>query len=391
MKILILNQNTEGKGTYFRCYWFAKYLVKSGHSVTLICLQKERSLRITIRRAEGIRIILLPRISDSGFKELPAHISRAIMITTFTVFNNYDIVHSFSVASPTTGLPIIPFWFLKKIHLKKYKLVVDWDDWWGKGGLTTHSNQGMLIEEVATLLEEKIPILADRVTTGSSMLFERAISVGVKRENLLKIGNGSNVEYIKLLDKNEVRMRLGLNDQFTFCFAGSILVNFEFLLKAFNELKKKTPEKFNLIVISQLEENHFKLIEKYNLKNEILYLGRVPYDNLIEYLGASDVLLLPRSNNLLDKCEFPARLGDYMASGRAILSNSVGEVESLLFESQSGLLADADDFENFCENALKLMSDKFLCEELGRNGRFFAENKFSWKDLTTHLIEDVYL
>lgn len=391
MRILILNHNTEGKGTYFRCYWFAKYLSKFGHRVSLFCLQKEKTLKISTKEKDGVKIILLPRIADAGLKELPAHIFRMLVITLYGLFKNFDVIHAFNVASPTTGLSVIPFWIFKKIGFKRYRIVIDWDDWWGKGGLTTLSNQGKLIEEVATLLEEKIPPLADKVTVVGDVLYKRAISVGVKTENLIKIGNGSNIDYIKVLNKDKMRKKLGLEDEFMFCFVGHILINFEFLLKALKDVKKKAKKSFKIIIIAPLKDEHFKLIDEYGLRREIIFRGVVSYDKMLDYLGASDVLLLPRSENILDKCEFPARLGDYMASGRAILANSVGEIESLILDSKGGLLAEAGDFLGFSKNALKLMLNSRLCEKLGKKGRLFAENKFSWSILAKRLIKEVYI
>lgn len=390
MKILFLNNNPEEKGTYWRCYWLAKYLVKFGHQVSLFCLQKNKTLKITIKTSDGVKIISLPRVADFGVKELPGHFLRIMIIILYGLFKQIDVIHAFNVASLTCGLPIIPFWLLRKIGLKKYKIVVDWDDWWGKGGLTTLNNQGKIAETVADFLETKIPPLADRVTTVSEELRSRAVRAGVKPKDIYKIINGANVESIKPIKKQEARKELTLSLKGKFvCFAGTMLINFTMVIKAFKKVIKKFPDA-RLLLLSPLTDKEKKSIEKEDLDNRVIVVGLQPYKEYLLYLAASDVLLLPRSNHILDRCEFPGRLGDFMASARPIVTNRSGDAWEIIEESKCGLVAEVGDSDDFALKIVQILRNPRLAKELARNGRKAAESKYSWESLAKVMLKEVY-
>ena len=106
-------------------------------------------------------------------------------------------------------------------------------------------------------------------------------------------------------------------------------------------------------------------------------------------LGASDILLMPRANNYIELANFPARLMDYIAAGRPVVSTALGEAERIVRESKGGLLAVPNDSADFADKIMKLLENPKLCVQLGRNARKAAEEKFSWQ-IASKKLEQVY-
>jgi len=389
MRILFVNNNPEGKGTYWRCVGLARGLVKLGHKVTIVCLQKEATLRVSRKTVAGVKIVALPRVSNSGFRELPGHLLRIIGVVVVGTFGGYAVIHTFNVASLTCGVPVFPLWLLKKFGLKRYQLVVDVDDWWGKGGLTTLNNQGRLAEIVADFLETKIPLLADKVTVVSEVLRERMINAGVSKDKTVKIINGANAEEIVPRGKGEARRRLGLpGGEKIVCFAGTMTVNLKLVLKAFELVLKEFPRAL-LLLLNPLAEDDLKLVRESGLEGKIAKVGFKPYEEYLWYLAASDVLLLPRSRGLLDRCEFPARLGDYLASARSVITNRAGEAFPIIEDMEAGLVAEVGNTDDFASKIVNILEDEKLASLLSRNARLAAE-KYSWSKMAGVLLKKVY-
>jgi len=390
MKILFLNHNVEGKGTYWRCYWLARSLVKQGNTVIVLCLQKKRSIKISKRVIEGVQFYFLPRFANKGVVELPGHLLRIFLILIYSLFGRFEIIHSFNVASPTCGFPVFFIWFFKKVKFIKTKLIVDWDDLWGKEGLTHLNNQGIFAENLSEFLETRIPPLADAVTVVSEELKNRAIKTGVKKTKIFKIINGSNAELIGKYSQGQSRKDLGIDEKEKIvCFPGVLTINLPFVLSSFKESLQKNP-KLKLYLLNLLSKDDEKLILNSGIEKNILVVGFKPYDIYLKYVAAANVVLLPRSSHILDRCEFPARLGDFMSLGKPIVTNKSGDAWKILEDNKAGLVANMADENDFALKINSMLEDTGLAKRFSLKVMELAKTKYSWDFLATRLLKEVY-
>jgi len=391
MRILILNHNDQGKGTFFRCFFLGKHLCQYGNQVVLSCLNPNRSVMHTeVIQIENVQVYLLAgQHGLSSLSELPFHILRSLINVRLAIFGKFDVIYSFNVASPTTGFPVIFLKFLKKIGLFNAKLMVDWDDWWGKGGLTSIDEKGKLVEIIATFLEIKIPLLADKVTVVSDMLRKRTMQVGVKAHNIFCLPNGANVEPWCLTKSNSLREKLGLPLKVNIlCYAGRVFTTFNYLVRSVSLVVKKMPNT-TIVFVAPLNASHMEIIKNLGLLDNVVSVGEQPYEKLLLYLQSSDILLLPRADNKSDRANYPGRLGDYLTAGRPIVATAIGVVEKVVRENRCGLLARPGDSVDFADKILELLNKPQLREDMGRRGREAAEQKFSWQFVAKQLIQNV--
>ncbi|MEE8484911.1 MAG: hypothetical protein V3S46_09965, partial [Nitrospinota bacterium] len=127
-KILYINHNFKGEGTYLRCYNIASELVKKGYEIDIICAS-DKKFDFAIRTETvkpGLRLITLPRLTGSAL--YLGYLIRSILALPWVFFKRYDIIHSFAVAIPSTSIPVI---VAGKFTRKK--ILIDWDDAWAGG------------------------------------------------------------------------------------------------------------------------------------------------------------------------------------------------------------------------------------------------------------------
>ncbi len=90
MKLLFLNQNYENEGTFHRCFFLGRELVRKGHNVTVITIsQNFPSYKINKKMRDGVEIVTLP--AQSREKDYFFYALRPFINTLYSLSRKYDI------------------------------------------------------------------------------------------------------------------------------------------------------------------------------------------------------------------------------------------------------------------------------------------------------------
>jgi glycosyltransferase involved in cell wall biosynthesis len=71
---------------------------------------------------------------------------------------------------------------------------------------------------------------------------------------------------------------------------------------------------------------------RYGIEDRVLFLGRLPYEELPRYLGVLDVCLSTQTDDLVGRVRTTGKLPLYLAAGRYVLASRVGEAARVLGE-----------------------------------------------------------
>lgn len=378
MKILFLNHNQERFGTYFRCYNLASAISMQGILVTLICASGHNWDFLIRKRKinENFYLITLPRFKYH--KYFTGQLIRLILTIPFVLFSHYDILHAFTVAQPQIGIPaLISKWIRRK------KLIVDWDDLWGGGFADEH---GDLIAKILSFWETYVPRYANRMTFVSDFLGEKIKILGLMNK-AVKIPNGANLDKIKLTIKKEASQLLKLNstDKYLLCLGNTYQEKgLQIMFYAFDSLSRYHDNLFLLLVGSVGIPTSLKNIYNKNRK-KIIITGSVPYDKVLLYLSLADILILPMADNPIEKARFPIRLGDYLASGKPIVANAVGEVEHYLLKYNAGLICPVDSAGKMADSIETIFKNHELASKLSQNALCLVKKELNWQILGNQL------
>jgi len=380
MKILFLNHNFQNFGTYFRCFYLARHLSKKGIKVDLICASAS-NLDLKIKQKEineNFKIITLPRIRFHPYHT--GHSLRALINSAIVLFKNYDILHSFAVAQPAIAFPTL----VCKIFKGK-PIIVDWDDLWGGGFGKYHPR---LINTAFSFLEGNVTKLSDRITVASEFLKAKARAYKCPENKIVKIINGADIDSIRPMGKEDSRKKFGFKNEEIILLSightymdtlGILLETYRKVLAQMNNVK--------LILVGALGRQGNSVYKDILAFGEhLLLLGERPYSDIPYLLGCADVLVLPMSNGVIEQARFPIRFGDYLASGRPIASNAVGEVKKIISEEKCGLCSEPLDTDSFAEKIIELINNEQLRQELGRRAREVAEERLSWEKISGDLL-----
>lgn len=379
MKILYLNHNIKGEGTYFRAFNFAKHIVKLGHNVTLITLSPKRLFTPLSYFEDGVKIIESPKFLDrtrGGWG--PADIIYRI---SHCIFNKYDLIHTFA-HKPNVYFPLLKakFFHRKTIHF------ADWDDWWGKGGINSEyrATPETMLEE---FLEEDIVKKAIFVTTTSAALKQRAINLKISKEKILHIPSGADVEKIKSLPKDDL---MKIKQKYKICknkkilgFVGFGQADLGIIIDGFSLIRKKRRDVI-LLIVGPLEKRWSQKIETHLFRSEILVTGKVEADLIPELTSIIDICYLPLKDTPTNRGRNPIKVGDYMAAGKPILANPVGDIAQIIKKHNIGLIMKYSAVD-VAKKTLFLLNKPRLIKKLGANARKTAEKYFNWGILAKEL------
>lgn len=370
----------------FKCFarpgLFARLMVEAGHQVTVVCTAD--TARFTDRESEehGVRYLevadLLPGQLRSGWDPV-ATLRRLRRLAGLS----FDALHVFETR-PATIYPAL--------HLARrtgLPLVMDWNDWWGRGGLITELRPRwyqFLFEGFETFFEEHFRTRAAATTVISHALGERAAHLGVPRNTIHWIPGAADIRHFQPMDQAQARATLGLDQQaFLMGFSAMDVVHdAPLVFAAAARVIRNVPEA-RLIMTGRDQPALHELARQHALSGHFQHLGLLPYDQLPVALAAMDVALLPFSDRVSNLGRWPNKVGDYLACARPVITQPVGEMRTFFRNGDGGLLA-GETPEAFAAAILELARDPARRIELGRQARALAERELAPERMTQRLL-----
>ncbi len=117
-----------------------------------------------------------------------------------------------------------------------------------------------------------------------------------------------------------------------------------------------------------------------------LEMGRMPPGELIQFVGAADILVQPGTPGSFDTFRFPSKLPMYFASGRPVILPKVNIGAHVRDEVDCLHLSDGSP-EDIAAKIGRLIENKALARKIGSAGREFARAHFSWEKTTLQVVE----
>lgn len=374
LRILMLNHNLSGEGSFYRCWHLAGRLSSRGMSVTLMTVSPTRRVSPHLETKDGVSILETPNLLNLVYGVGSGYGVLGIPYRLFaSLRGRFDVVHAFD-HRPNVALPSLVY-----RRLRKVPLVADWADWWGytSDGSGLQENRAWPIIRLENALEEYVHTTADYVTTISSGLRNRALALGIPPNRVRWIPSGAPCDEIRPLDQESCRRHLGISvSHFLLGYVGSGVGDLEIVLPVLRRLQKSDPG-IRLAVIGPADI--FRTLARPEMHGGVIFFDRVPFLDLPTYLGACDAFLLPLRNTVFNRTRWPNKFGDYLAAGRPILCSDVGDAARIVRSQGCGVVW--KDLEELHSGVDEIRHDKDLADVMGGRARETAESRVNWDDL----------
>lgn len=103
--------------------------------------------------------------------------------------------------------------------------------------------------------------------------------------------------------------------------------------------------------------------------DKCMFVGKQP--NIVDYLSAADVLLLPSEHESFGLAALEA-----MACEVPVIASRVGGIPEVVTDGETGFLSEVGDVEKMAADAARLLSDTTLRRKMGKDAREFAVTQY---------------
>ncbi|MBB6216369.1 glycosyltransferase involved in cell wall biosynthesis [Anaerosolibacter carboniphilus] len=233
---------------------------------------------------------------------------------------------------------------------------------------------------------------ADEIVAVSKTYLNRALEVNRKVEEGKVVFLGTDLsKFDEAFINNKYQNKA--ENQVWVAYAGTLGHSYDLtsVFDALEILKNKGINDLKLIVMGDgpLKEK----FEEYAKAKQIntLFTGRLPYGEMVGLLGVCDIAVNPiasgSAGTIINK------VGDYAAAGLPVINTQEClEYRNLVDEYQMGLNCNNNDSKDLAEKLLVLLKDNEMKNQMGKNSRRLAEEKFdrskTYKEIMT-IIEKV--
>jgi starch synthase len=201
----------------------------------------------------------------------------------------------------------------------------------------------------------------------------------IKEKDIVVVENGVSIDIFGY--KSDNTENLDLNQDYNYiCFIGVLAPwqGIEYLIKAAPSLLRQYPKvRFLIVGDGEMEKELMELTEKTGVSNNFIFTGSVPHEDIPLYINASDICVAYKKP--LRSGYSALKLYEYMACGKPVIASRVRGFE-ILEENFAGILVEPENHEKLAEAMSKLLENKSLREEMGRNGKNHVVKNHSWED-----------
>jgi len=377
------------KGTMAaRALPLAQALAARGHAVTLILPPWNWPEDAGRTWEEGGVLIqnvaLPPRLPLAGHALLTARLVRRALAW------QPDVIHCFKPKA-YAGLAAWTIYGLRRLGRTQARLVVDSDDWEGRGGWNEVEAYSGAQKRFFAWQERWGLTHCDAVTVASRALETLAWSLGVPPDRLFYVPNGFSAGagdegHLGQASGQRAREALGLGD-------GPVLL----LYTRFVEFRPDRPIQVlkrvvaavptaRLLVVGQGlrgEEAHLlQAAQAAGVQDHVIYAGWLTGKALAAAFAAADLALYPYDDTLLNRTKCSAKLIDLMAAGVPVIADAVGQNVEYIVSGQSGVLVPPGDIEAMAAAAVELLcAPPNVRAALGQAAAQRVRRVFAWERL----------
>ena len=207
----------------------------------------------------------------------------------------------------------------------------------------------------------------------------------VDPEKISIIPPGVDIEKFYPRDKKQCRKHLNLSlENKIILFVGRLekLKGIDILIKVMSIIETSNTQLFiiggegNSPEVKRLKD----LAVELNVRENILFLGSIPQDELVYYYGSSDICVLPSYYESFGLAALEAS-----ACGKPVVAFKVGGLPSIVLDGKTGYLVNWKCPGPFQEKIEVLLNNELLREQLGKKARIHSES-LTWENSTKKLL-----
>jgi phosphatidyl-myo-inositol dimannoside synthase len=210
-----------------------------------------------------------------------------------------------------------------------------------------------------------------------------ASAVGSKAQ-LVQIAPGINVEHFTPTSKpSDLIAKYQIGNRPTIISVGRLVhrKGQDRLIQALPQIKKAIPNVVLVIVGEGPRGRYLRdLVTKLDLQENVIFVGRVSYEDLPKYLNMADIFAMPSRSRFfgLEVEGLGIVYLEASACGLPVIAGDSGGAPDAVLIGETGFVVGGNDLAAISKTAIELLSDPVLMDRLGKRGREWAVSDWNW-------------
>ncbi len=224
---------------------------------------------------------------------------------------------------------------------------------------------------------------ADAVVTLSESMRAEIIARGVPADHVFVVPNGVDTDVFRPGERRrDLVDRLGLGDAFTFGYVSNLdhyREGHEALVEAAVALRQRGVPAVALIIGDGSRRDELEaLADRLDAKDAVVFTGKVPHDEVLDYYRLLDVFVVPRVAERAARLVTPLKPFEAMAAGLPVVVSDLEALLEIIGGGERGRAFRAGDAESLAETLVELYEDPGLRSELAERGRTWVVAERQW-------------
>lgn len=377
MRILIVTQHfPPERGAVRRLFEFARFFVRQGHEVSVLTAipnypdgivpPKYRGRLFYSEELDGVKVYrswVLPASNKYPGRRMIGFIIFTItgLINSFRIKSKFDLVLA---STPPVNTPVMG-WLISK--LRRAQFVIEIRDLQPESSEDFGNLNRSLFTRGLKKMMHSLYRRADRIVAATDGIGTYVKQLGIPADKVATIKSGYGDEFVTA-GHNGIRKKFGWEDKFVILYSGTLgwAHSLETVIEAARQLTDQQDVLFVFVGDGEKRLALEGMVRDYGLRN-VRFTGAQPLETIPYFLKTSDVLVESLKDVPITQGTFPAKLFEYMASGRPILFGAEdGEAIRELRLAGGALSFANDDVAKLCDLILKLKDGSIDGDALGQ-------------------------
>lgn len=335
-------------------------LLSLGFEVVLVGRKLPSSLPLTQRNYKTKRLSLLFKKGSLFYAELN------FRLFWYLLFKK----HSVLLANDLDTL-LANYWVSK---IRKSQLVYDSHEYFTE---VPELKEGSFAKNTWLTIERKLfPNLKYVYTVCDSIANVYKEKYGVEVEVVRNIPLGNKVKQFK------TRKELGLPEDKVILLLQGAGINVDRGAEEMVQAMKYLPSNYLFVIVGggDVFDRLKRMIAEEQLEEKVKIVGKVPYEELINYTFQSDLgLSLDKNTNLNYQFSLPNKLFDYINYQTPVLTSNLTEIKKIVHAYEIGWLIDSHSPQHIADTITTIFSDRGDYEQKKKN-TLKASNELNWEN-----------
>lgn len=349
---------------------------------------------------ESIKNLYVSPTKGSGKKEknkgLFSHFSELTKYVPEFMFEFFELMYN-----------LVACWRVKK-HVKaqktkliyeRYSLFMFATVWWAKKNnisIVLEINDSCLVQRVRHLTFTKLARCIEKWifknATGLIFISNRFKQVAIEAYGEIAPSsvapNAADLDNFILDPESRKRLRKKLNiDSKIVCGYVGVFAKWHGVEWFIEEIVKDLKNHPNLVLLFVGDGISFEPIQEMiadaNLEEQIMLTGRVPHNEVSDYLSAMDFGILPDSNDYGS----PMKLFEFMAMEKGMVVPSFSPIEEVVKDNETSWIFPANNHQACVKKVFEVAQDIEEQKRVGINARSYIKSERQWKHNAEQIIQ----